>query len=95
MKTCVLKTEEDFTDYCPCSCKILELAESMKTDAMWFFDSCYSNYIRHSYFVTFKSYVTDEYKDYILTIQAIKIDDEWDIKVIKKVDNLLNEIATR
>lgn len=84
----ILSTEDEFTEYCPCAYKVLNFVSQLETDALWFFDVCYNNYEVNTYSVIFKSYVTDEYKDYIVSIQATKADKAWDIELFRKVDGL-------
>lgn len=89
----LIKNEQEFTDRCPCAYRILEFVDSIKdTDARWFFDLCYYDYFEQRFSVIFKSYITEEYKDYVLSVAAKKTEDgNYDIRIIKKVDNLLND----
>ncbi|WP_368263087.1 hypothetical protein [Clostridium disporicum] len=92
----IYKTEREFRENCLISYKIYDFVDSLESDTRWFFDVYYEFYIfERKYQVLFKSYITEEYKDYVLSIEAV-IDDNnnVDIRVIKKIDNLLhnNEI---
>jgi len=91
MRRVIYRNEEHFFDECPCAYQILYFVDSIKdTDARWFFDRAYSDYEneeRHA--VIFKSYITQEYKDYVLSVEAKKKNDGYDIRLLKKVDNLL------
>lgn len=92
----IYRTEEDFLDKCPCGYKIIKFVENIKdTDVLWFFDICYSYYDRilkvETHQAIFKSYITEEYKDYVLSIKAEKIDGSYSLSITKKVDNLLSD----
>lgn len=39
----VMKTEEEFTDRCPCAYKIINFLNNIETDVKWWFDSAYYN----------------------------------------------------
>lgn len=88
----IYKTERDFRDNCPIAYKIYNFVDSLESDTRWFFDVGYEfNIFERKYQILFKSYITEEYKDYILSIEAtIDNDNNVDIRVTKKVDNLLN-----
>lgn len=89
----LLKTEEEFLDSCPCAYKILNFVDAIKdTDVRWFFDSCYFTRLDKRYTAIFKSYALDEYRDYVLSIEANKSGEGgYDLRIIKKVDNLLSD----
>lgn len=90
----IYKTEEEFIDNCPCASSILKFVAGIKnTDVIWFFDVCYVNYIDNRYSVIFKSYITEEFKDYLLSVEVIQENKKCNIRIIKKVDNLLNDNA--
>lgn len=83
----ILKNKEEFIDECECAYKILSFVKNdVETDVKWWFDVAYREDNRYS--VLFKSYIIEEYKDYILSITSEKIDGEWELKVFKKVDGL-------
>lgn len=87
----IYKSEELFLDECPCAYQLLNFVDNIKdTDVRWFFDVGYAYYKEDKYYVIFKSYVTDEYKDYVLSIEAAGKDGKYDIRIIKKIDNLLS-----
>ncbi len=88
----IMKTEDDFYEYCPCASKLIRYADSVKTDARWFFDICYYEQFSNCYTAFFKSYITDEFKDYVLSLSATKTDTDWNIKIVKKVDGLQGDI---
>lgn len=84
----IMKTEEEFTDNCPCAYEILDYIDTIDTDVRWWFDVAYNQDFGKRYSTIFKSYATDEYKDYILSIESKFINDKWEHKVFKKVDGL-------
>lgn len=88
-----IKNEDDFFEYCPCAFHILNFVNEIKdTDVKWFFERCIYHHDEESFYVLFKSYMTDEFKDYALSVAAEKTEsDKYTIRIIKKVDNLLNE----
>lgn len=92
----IYKTERDFRDNCPIAYKIYNFVDSLESDTRWFFDIGYEFYIfERKYQILFKSYITEEYKDYLLSIEAkVNDDNAVDIKVIKKIDNLINNSET-
>lgn len=94
----IYNTEEDFLDNCSCCYAILDFVENIKnTDTRWFFEKCYSRYDKDSdyeeHYVIFKSYITEEFKDYILSIKVIKLSESYSIHIVKKIDNLLSDIV--
>ncbi|WP_144024883.1 hypothetical protein [Paenibacillus odorifer] len=91
MRREIHKTEEEFDDNCPCAGSIWLFVNDIKdTDVKWFFDVGYSHYPEDVHWAIYKSYVTDEYKDYVLSIVAKKNENgEYVAKVHKKIDNLI------
>ncbi|KEI11771.1 hypothetical protein [Clostridium novyi] len=88
----IYKTEVQFLNNCPCAYEILEFIDNLKdTDVHWFFDHGFSFYNKNKYCIIFKSYSTPEYDNYVLSIEAIKTNDVYTIKIIKKIDNLLHD----
>lgn len=86
--TWIMKTEEEFTDNCECAYKVLNFIDNIETDVRWWFNIAYYNQFDNAYNVLFTSYITEEYKDYVLSIYAIKKDGEWNLRITKKVDGL-------
>lgn len=84
----IIKTEDDFLEYCPCSYRIIKYVDSVKSDVRWFFDACYYEMFDNSYSVIFKTYINEEYKNYVLSISATYSDNSWVIKLFKKIDGL-------
>ncbi len=84
----VFSTEEEFTDECPCAYGVLNFVNTVETDVRWWFSVAYYNDVSNFYSIIFKSYITDEYKDYVLSVQANYVYDKWVYKVYKKVDGL-------
>jgi hypothetical protein len=90
MRRVIFKSELDFLENCPCAYKILNFVDSIEdTDVRWFFDYGVGDYDEKTYQIIFKSYITPEFKDYVLSIKAEWKDGTYDIKLVKKVDNLL------
>lgn len=88
----IMKTEEEFKDNCECAYGILNYIDTITTDVRWWFDVAYSHdFDERRYSTLFKSYITEEYKDYILSIESKFINDEWEHKIFKKVDGLTNK----
>lgn len=85
------KTKEEFKDNCPCWYQILDFVKSIEdTDTRWYFDICYNHHPERRYSTIFKSYSTEEYKDYVLSVEA-RFNDElrkYEFRIVKKVDNL-------
>lgn len=85
----IMKTEEEFLDNCRCAYDILNYVDTISTDVRWWFDVSYSHEFDETRYSTiFKSYITEEYKDHILSIESKLIDDKWEHKIFKKVDGL-------
>lgn len=86
----VYKTEREFKDKCKCAFSVLNFVEEIEdTDVKWFFDKAYFlDYPEKRYSVIFKSFVTEEYRDYILSVEAKfnKETGKYDVRIIKKVD---------
>lgn len=90
----IYRTEKEFRDKCPCYYAILEFIDNIKdTDVRWFFDVGYAFYPEKRYCIIFKSYITPEYEDYVLSVESTKVNDTYNIKIVKKVDNLLCDNA--
>lgn len=92
MFTEIYRTKEEFTDSCRCAYEVLNFVADIKdTDVMWFFDTGYYLGYEDRYSIIFKSYVTEEYQDYILSIEVKKKTEtgEYDLRIHKKIDNLL------
>ncbi|MMZ62054.1 hypothetical protein D1872_242400 [compost metagenome] len=90
----VYKTEREFKDNCRCAYSVLNFVENIEdTDVKWFFyNAYYHDYPENSYSVIFKSYVTEEYRDYILSVGAKfnKETGKYDVRLVRKVDKLMN-----
>lgn len=85
----IMKTEEEFEDNCRCAYSILDYVDKIDTDVRWWFDTSYSHdFDSKRYTTIFKSYITEEYKDYVLSIESNLVNDKWEHKIIKKVDGL-------
>lgn len=85
----IMKTEEEFLDNCRCAYDILNYVDTISTDVRWWFDVSYSHEFDETRYSTiFKSYITEEYKDHILSIESKLIDDKWEHKIFKKVYGL-------
>jgi hypothetical protein len=86
----VYSTEKEFKENCPISYKIYDFVNSIESDTRWFFDVGYAFYRERKYQILFTSYITEEYKDYLLSIEAQIINNDVTIKIFKKIDNLVN-----
>jgi hypothetical protein len=88
----IMKTEEEFTDNCICAYGILNYVDTINTDVRWWFDVSYCHDVDEKRYSTiFKSYITDEYKDYVLSIESNLINDKWEHRIFKKVDGLTSK----
>lgn len=88
MNKWVMQTEEEFEDYCECAYGILNFLDTITTDVRWWFNKAYHHNFEDRYTAIFTSYATDEYKDYILSIEGKLVDGNWQYRVVKKVDGL-------
>lgn len=85
----IMKTEEEFTDNCICAYGVLNYVNNIDTDVRWWFDVAYCHdFDKKRYSTIFKSYITDEYKDYVLSIESKLVNDKWEHRIFKKVDGL-------
>lgn len=84
----IYKTEDEFLDNCLCAYRILNFVDNIESDARWFFNCCYFMQPERNYCVIFKSYDMHEYENYVLSIEAAWKNENWNIRIIKKVDNL-------
>ena len=88
----IMKTEEEFEDNCRCAYSILNYVDTIETDVRWWLDVSYQDdFEGKRYWTIFKSYITDEYKDYVLSIESKLINDKWEHKIFKKVDGLTSK----
>jgi len=55
---------------------------------MWWFDVAHHHDFENRYTAIFKSYIAEEYKEYILSIEGKLVNDNWEYRVAKKVDGL-------
>lgn len=84
----VLVNEDDFFEYCPCALDILNLANSKSKDGIpWVFSKCYSNPKDNIYNTFFTSFITEEFDNYSLLIEAIKLSDGYNIRVVHEIKN--------
>lgn len=85
------KTEEEFDNNCPCAYQMYEFLKNITdTDVRWYFNIAYSHHAEDRHTAIYKSYITEEYKDYVLSIEGKKNKDgEYDLRIVKKVDNLV------
>lgn len=83
----IINSEDDFTNNCTFAYKVLSYVEENHTEkyVRWFFDLCYANWEENNHTVIFKSYITEEFKDHVLSIGVSKENDQWVCSVIKKV----------
>lgn len=84
------KTEEEFYDNCwMFANKLFDFVESISGDNRWWFDVCYKpDNKEEKYSVIFKSYVTPEFRNFVLSIYVEKVGNEYDFKVMKQVTEL-------
>lgn len=84
----LIDNEEEFEYECSFSFKTLEYVDKIieKDDVRWWFDRCYANWEDEVHFVLFTSYITEEYKDYVLSIKVTKEPTgQYDFSIQKKV----------
>ncbi|MFT8351153.1 hypothetical protein [Clostridium saccharoperbutylacetonicum] len=83
----IIKTKDEFFEYCDFAKDAIEFADKLaETDNLhWFFEECYSDWNKEIHFVFFKSYITQEFKDYKLSLKITKNSDcKYDIIIQKK-----------
>ena len=84
----LIKTEDELYEYCDFASDVLKFADKLAKDdnILWFFKECYSDWNNEIHFVIFKSYITEEYKDYVLSLKVVKnANGKYDIVAQKKV----------
>ena len=66
----------------------MKFLDNIETDVKWYFDVAYHHDFENKYTAIFKSYVTEEYKDYVLSIEGRLVNNEWEYRIVKKIDGL-------
>lgn len=66
---------------------LLEYVKGISGENTWFLDECIENN-SGEYWVSFKSYDSPEYKNFVLTVHVAHTDSGWDFSVQKQVTTL-------
>lgn len=66
---------------------LLKYVESISGENRWFVDECFEN-DSGEYWVIFKSYMTPEYKNFLLSIRVTRSGSGWEFYVHKQVTEL-------
>lgn len=83
----VIKDEDEFLYECPFAFDAINYADKLakEENIHWYFKECYVNQADNIYFVIFDSYITEEYKDYLLSLKVVEIlENKYDISIQKK-----------
>ncbi len=83
-----MRNKQEFIENCKCAYEIFEFIDNVKTDVRWRFDIAYHHDFENKYTAIFKSYTTEKYKDYVLSIEGKLVGNGWGYRVVKKVDGL-------
>ena len=80
-------SEEDFIDYFHHYQKLIEYVKSISGDNYWWFEEAYAQE-NNEYSILFTSYKTPEYRNFLLSINAEKIDDDYRFSITKQITDL-------
>lgn len=83
----VIKDKDEFIDECAFAFDAMDYADRLaqSENIRWFFKECYANCEEQIHFVIFDSYITEEYKDYLLSLKVVKNqNNKYDISIQKK-----------
>lgn len=84
----VIKDLSEFELECNFAFDIIKYADKLyqSEKVKWFFKECHVDWNRNIHFAIFRSYIGDEYKDYILSLKVVRNSDgKYDISIQKKV----------
>ncbi len=82
-----IKDDYDFVEQYPFAYKLLKYVESISNGNQWFIKECFEN-DQNEYFAIFYSYIDPEYKNFVLSIKAVKVNGEWNFSIQKEVTEL-------
>ena len=82
----IIRNKDKFYKEIPFAYSVTDFANS-NSEYHWWFDKCILDG-DDSYVIFFKSYMTPEYKDFLLVVRATKVGDSYDFKITKKVTTL-------
>lgn len=88
LDTWQFESEDDFASGCDAASLILRRAEdeAAADNLGWFFETAYANFKAGTASATFTSYVTPEYKGFLLAISASKdANGRWSCTIAKKI----------
>lgn len=76
-----------FLDDFPFAGALLKYVEHISGENRWFIDECIDTGMGE-YWAIFKSYLTPEFRNFILSIRVVHSDSGWDFSVHKQVTEL-------
>ena len=79
--------EDDFKDYFPHYLKLYEFVKSISANNKWWFSEAYLQ-DNDTYVILFTSYKTPEYRNFLLSVKAEKIDNDYKFTVVKQITDL-------
>ena len=81
--------EEDFLEYfAEYYSKLIEFVESVSGNNRWWFEEAYLQ-DNSTYSILFTSYKTPEYRNFLLSTQAEKINDNYKFSIVKQITDLV------
>lgn len=84
------KGDDDFWEYCGSfASELLDFVESISGNNRWWFEEGYWNKQEDTYSVIFKSYITPEFRKFMLSIYVQKINGKYEFKVLKQITDLV------
>jgi hypothetical protein len=82
----VITDKEEYQWRCPFAFELDDYVNSISGENRWFFDKCsYSLWSDDKYSVTFKSYDSPEYRNFLLSISVSRNGSNWDFSIHKKI----------
>lgn len=86
----VYRTEQEFWDSCGhFAGDLFKYIELISGDNSWWFKKAYKPYLDKDYYsVIFKSYENPAYKNFVLSVEVIKLNGKYEFKVLKQITDL-------
>jgi len=82
------KNEDDFKDSFSHYHKLIEFVESISGNNRWWFKEAYVNK-DDEYNIIFTSYKTPEYRNFLLSIYAKKVEENYVFSITKQITDLV------
>lgn len=82
----IISNEEEYYDEMPFSYSLESFVKS-NSEYSWWFKECICNG-DDSYTVIFNSFITPEYRNFLLSVHVTKIDSSYNFKITKEVTEL-------